>query len=440
MPQKFLPAWCVTPHSPLPSAPNAERPPIRLDDMTPNSPPEEDDEEEGEPVHTTPIVSYILIGIITLIFIVMMSVSGGNLGGLTVHGEYSIADLFGQKNNALIDAGQFWRFLTPVFLHGSILHLLTNGLSLYWLGTQIERIYGGRRYLIIYIVAGIAGNLVSYWRTANPSLGASGAIFGLIGAGLIFPLRFRSLLPKEARDSILSQLLMITVINIGMGMSIPAVDNMAHMGGLVGGGLVALFLIPDVLDDRPVNRLRETVLSLIACVMVVLVFAAAALQANWARTALAAPTTTFASSLENPYWTVRVPQSWTWNRREQAWVNADGAKLMIADNVQSPGLVRQVETWMAAARNTLTPRLVDGKPAMSLELLARDSNRFIELVRVEAYDRRLVFVLIHKGNKSFLKTARDFVRIMRSVRIIHPPTVADKPNSLPVVINAGSRE
>ena len=422
----------------MPVAPKPNRPPIRLAEMPHSTSPDEDEEEdEGEETlpPPTPFVSYIMIAVLTLIFGVMWWQSGGNLGGLTVNGEYSIADLFGQKNNELIRAGQFWRFLTPVFLHGSPVHLLTNALSIYWLGTQIERIYGGRRYLIIYVLAGIAGNLVSFMRSPHPSLGASGAIFGLVGAGLIFPLRFRSLIRKQARDAILSQLLLITAINIGLGFSLPSVDNWAHMGGLAGGAIVALFLIPDVLDDRPVNRLRETLLSLMTALMLVLIGCAVALQANWTRSTMSAPTTTYASSAKDPYWTVRIPTEWIWSKKEQGWRNPDGARIFIADNIQKPETVREVEMRMATAPpQSLVPRSVDGKRAVALELLARDSNRFVEMVRVEVYDRLLVFVMIHKGSASAQKAARDFDRILRSVRIIHAPTRFDKPNSSPALL------
>ena len=416
--------------------PETERTPIRLPQMPHNTPPndnDEDEEELGEEIPSPPpYVSYTMIALITLIFALMWWQSGGNLGALTVDGEYSVADLYGQKNNALIHSGQYWRLLTPVFLHGSPIHLLTNALSLYWLGTQIEKIYGARRFLIIYIVAGIAGNWVSFMQTDAPSLGASGAIFGLIGAGLIFPLRFRSLIRKEARDSILSQLLAITAINIGMGYSIPNVDNMAHMGGLVGGGLAALFLIPDVLDARPVNRLRETLLSLTSVAMIVLVAFAAILQANWSRSALSSPTTTYASSPKDPYWTVRIPAQWIWNKKSASWRSTDGADLFIADNVQDPALVQQIEGWMLAARNGVRQQVVDGKPAVALELLERSQNRYVEMVLVKAFDRQIGFVLVHKGTTSVLKLARDFNRILRSVRIVHAPRQLENAKPIPL--------
>jgi len=413
--------------------PETERAPIRLPEMPHStSPQNEEDEELGEEIPSpSPYVSYIMIAVITMIFAVMWWQSGGNLGALTIDGEYSNADLYGQKNNDLIRSGQYWRFLTPVFLHGSPIHLITNALSIYWLGTQIEKIYGARRFLIIYILAGIAGNVVSFMQTANPSLGASGAIFGLIGAGLIFPLRFRSLMRSEARDSILKNLLTITAINIGMGYSIPGVDNMAHMGGLAGGGLVALFLIPDVLDVRPISRLREILLSLISASMLVLVAGAVLLQVNWSRAALSSPTTMYSSSPQDPYWTVRIPVQWIWNKKSATWRSADGAILSIADNVQDPILVQQIGGWMSAARNGVRRRVVDGKPAVALELLARDQNRFVEMVLVAAYERQIGFVLFHKGNASVLKSARDFDRILRSVRIVHAPKQQN--NSMPAL-------
>lgn len=412
--------------------PESERPLIRVADM-PHSQTPDSEEDEGEEIPLpTPYVSYALMGIISLIFVVMMWSSRGNLSGLIVNGEYSVADLFGQKNNALIRAGQYWRFLTPVFLHGSLLHLLSNGLSLLLLGAQLERIYGRRRYWIIYIISGIMGNVVSYLLTAEPSLGASGAIFGLVGAGLIFPIRFRSLLRKEVRDSLLTQLLIITAVNLGLGFSIAHVDNMAHMGGLVGGALCALFLIPDVLDERSANGLRNALLTVVATAILGLVLAAAGLQVQWARSALSAPTMTYASSSPDPYWTVRIPNTWTWNRKQQVWTSEEGAELAIADNVQSPELAQLVDSWIRMAPKNLTLHKVDGKTAIAVRQLARDQNQFHEAVVVEAYDRQLMFVLKHRGAASLPKTARDFERIMRSVRIVHPPTRADKPGSLPV--------
>src|SRR5581483_6443175 len=105
-----------------------------------------------------------------------------------------------------------------------------NSLFLYCFGAQIETLYGWRKYLIIYLVAGVAGNLFSFLLSPGPSLGASGALFGLVGAGIVFPLRFRSLVPARARAEILRQLLTVVVVNLMIGfMPGSHIDNWAHL-------------------------------------------------------------------------------------------------------------------------------------------------------------------------------------------------------------------
>ena len=148
-----------------------------------------------------PVVTYALLAILVAVF------AGMWIAG---HGDVStVATLFGDKENDLIRAGQVWRLVTAIFLHGSPMHLLVNGLSLYWLGAPMESFYGSRKYLLIFLISGIAGNLLSFARSPFPSLGASGAIFGLVGAGLVFPIRYRSLLQEKARSQILTTLLVV---------------------------------------------------------------------------------------------------------------------------------------------------------------------------------------------------------------------------------------
>ena len=126
-----------------------------------------------------------------------------------------MAYLFGDKENDLIRAGQWWRLITPIFLHGGWGHLIANGLTLLMLGIPMERIYGPRKFFLIYMLAGITGNLFSFWFSTVPSLGASGALYGLMGAGLVFPLRFKERIDPRARKEILTQLGRAAIINIG---------------------------------------------------------------------------------------------------------------------------------------------------------------------------------------------------------------------------------
>ena len=161
-------------------------------------------------------------------------------------------DLLGWKENAKIDAGQYWRLLTPIVLHGSLTHLLFNSWALYALGTEAERIFGTLRFTAIYLIAGLAGSVASYvFNPLAPSVGASGAIFGLFGALAAFSYAARSLIGWEASKMQLGQMATLVVINLAFGF-LPGtnIDNSAHIGGLVAGGIAGLALAPRYAVDR----------------------------------------------------------------------------------------------------------------------------------------------------------------------------------------------
>ena len=150
---------------------------------------------------------------------------------------------FGAKVNSLITAGEYWRLLTSVFLHFGFLHLAFNMLFLYNLGPGMEALYGHWRYLAIYLAAGLLGSIASYALTPGMSVGASGALFGLIGAYLYFWLRR----PKVGRR-LGREMLILLVFNVAFGLINPSVDNWAHFGGLSGGFLASAAVgLPD--DD-----------------------------------------------------------------------------------------------------------------------------------------------------------------------------------------------
>jgi rhomboid protease GluP len=148
----------------------------------------------------------------------------------------------GWKDNFAIRNGQWYRLITSIFLHGGIVHLLLNMASLYNLAPLSTRLFGmfGQNgnvaFLTIFFVSGLMGSLASYYFSQAYSLGASGAIFGLIGA--LLAISYFKKLP-ELYQSILS----VTVINLALGFTFPNIDNYAHIGGLVGGFLTACLLI-----------------------------------------------------------------------------------------------------------------------------------------------------------------------------------------------------
>lgn len=157
----------------------------------------------------------------------------------------------GAKENGLIDAGQYWRLLGAMFLHANLIHIFFNSFALYALGPESERIYGTPRFLALYFLAGIGGSVASYLLSPAPAVGASGAIFGLIGGLGVFYYLNRATLGEFGRAQ-LQSMVAIAVINLIIGFSSAGViDNWGHLGGLIAGTLAALALAPRLtLDPR----------------------------------------------------------------------------------------------------------------------------------------------------------------------------------------------
>lgn len=142
---------------------------------------------------------------------------------------------------AVIEGGQWWRLVASMFLHIGILHLMLNGWALYQLGGLFETLMGSLSLLIVYFVSGVVGSLASLWWTQSLSAGASGAIFGVLGALIGFLVRHRDSLTPSAK-SLLGQLLAWAGINVIIGFTTPGIDNAAHLGGCAAGLLAGFFL------------------------------------------------------------------------------------------------------------------------------------------------------------------------------------------------------
>lgn len=177
-----------------------------------------------------PICTYVIIAVTTLVFI-----------GQVIFGDSFT--YYGLKINDLIRQGEFWRFVTPIFFHANILHIFFNMYALYNIGLQIERPLGYARFLMIYFFSGIAGVFASFLFTATPSLGASGAIFGLIGALAVFLYRHYHLFGVAGRN-MLYNVVFIIIINLVISVSVPEIDLWGHIGGLVTGSALAWLLAP----------------------------------------------------------------------------------------------------------------------------------------------------------------------------------------------------
>lgn len=147
---------------------------------------------------------------------------------------------FGALVRPLIDLGEYHRLISPMFLHGGLLHLVMNMYGLNLLGRILEKEYGKLIFGIIYLFSGIAGSILSYF-FSNPmaiSVGASGAIFGLLGSSVVFALKRKNII----RKSFLQNILQVIVINLVIGFSVSRIDNAAHIGGLLGGLLITAAL------------------------------------------------------------------------------------------------------------------------------------------------------------------------------------------------------
>ena len=151
-------------------------------------------------------------------------------------------------------AGEHWRLLTAPWLHGGMEHLVGNGIALYILGMVCEAAFGRAQFVVLYVLSGLAGSIVSVLVSAGPSVGASGAIFGLQGAAIVLLRRERDrLLVRDRRVGFV--LLIWAIYTIAGGLTDPFIDNGAHMGGALGGALIASRLHPVVLSPMPAERM-----------------------------------------------------------------------------------------------------------------------------------------------------------------------------------------
>lgn len=151
--------------------------------------------------------------------------------------QYDWPYLLGGKFNELILAGQVWRLFTPMLLHGSIMHIGFNMYALYVIGSSLERHYGHWRFLLLYLIGGFTGNVLSFTLSPNPSIGASTAVFGLVAAEAVFIYKNRKLFGSRARGMLMN-LGLVILVNLALGLS-PGIDNWGHLGGLAGGLIFA---------------------------------------------------------------------------------------------------------------------------------------------------------------------------------------------------------
>jgi len=155
---------------------------------------------------------------------------------------------------ALVAQGEWWRLITSVFLHSGIAHLGFNMLALYFLGSFTEEAFGRSRFFALYLLSGISGGLAYlYFGTFNQAaVGASGAIFGLLGGVLGYALRRGTF---SWQNPLIRQLLILLALNLYLGFSIPNISNTAHLGGLAGGFVFGWLMAPTVYSRKKLRAL-----------------------------------------------------------------------------------------------------------------------------------------------------------------------------------------
>lgn len=191
----------------------------------------EGQEREKYMKNNKPIITYILIFINIVMFVLMYMLGNGS------ENTNTLID-FGANYILLTKAGEYYRLITSGFLHIGVIHLLLNMYSLYIVGTQVEYFYGKVKYIIIYLFSLIMGSLftVALSSVNTVSAGASGAIFGLLGSILYFGVKYRGYIG----NSLINQIVPVVALNLIIGFTTPGIGNAAHIGGLVGGYLISM--------------------------------------------------------------------------------------------------------------------------------------------------------------------------------------------------------
>lgn len=191
----------------------------------------EGQEREKYMRNNKPIITYILIFINIVMFVLMYMLGNGS------ENTNTLID-FGANYILLTKAGEYYRLITSGFLHIGVIHLLLNMYSLYIVGSQVEYFYGKVKYIIIYLFSLIMGSLftVALSSVNTVSAGASGAIFGLLGSILYFGIKYRGYIG----NSLVNQIVPVVVLNLIIGFTTPGIGNAAHIGGLIGGYLISM--------------------------------------------------------------------------------------------------------------------------------------------------------------------------------------------------------
>ena len=193
-----------------------------------------------------PIVTYVLLGIIITIFLIIQTMD-----------KNLIILKYGLQRD-LVKMGDVYRLITAAFIHVDITHIITNAYSLFITGRLVESYFGKKKFSIIYFFSAITASLLSICMSENFSIGASGAIFGLLGSLLYFGFHYR----VYFGNVLIRQIVPIIILNLGIGFIVPGIDNFAHIGGLIGGYLISRGMGVNSKDKKS-DKINGLVLSFI---------------------------------------------------------------------------------------------------------------------------------------------------------------------------------
>lgn len=238
------------------------------------------------------IFTVVLLITNLFVFMLMWQASGTSSQVLWVAFPEPVLEAYGAKLNYLINAPnyQWWRFITPMFVHVNLPHLLVNMYSLWIVGPYVEKLYGSAKFIVFWVLTGIAGVVASYLTvrpglatsslgrflfkyTDMPSAGASGALFGLVGVLFVFGIKFRHELPEGFKRAFGTGMIPIIVINLVIGfIGRGLIDNAAHLGGLLSGAALATVVQYRRPGERRGLAAAWRILQLLALLLVVVAF------------------------------------------------------------------------------------------------------------------------------------------------------------------------
>jgi rhomboid protease GluP len=207
-------------------------------------------------------VTFALIGTCVAVY-VAVAVAGQSYGypinfGLVTQPREVLAQ--GALLPAAVARGEAWLLVTSIFLHSGFIHLALNMLSLYFLGSFVEEVFGGWRFAALYVLSGLAGGVAYlYFGGSESAVGASGAIFGLLGSIFGYTIRRRTF---TWQNPLIRQLLILTAINVYIGLSVDNISNTAHVGGLLGGILFGYLSATSVYSRKGLRAATATTIVL----------------------------------------------------------------------------------------------------------------------------------------------------------------------------------